>query len=271
MTLRYNLVPTYITLVNAKPAKLTMLIGLLLSATACTSTGDLGRVQGFDAQSGYTNAHLGSATDGSSGSLAEPLVISDTERDLQRRLQRFQNLKAGSGWLADVTYQVRLATGRQLTEADYFNWLKSEYETSLEAAYGRIVNDVQIDLLTLNELFQAACKVQQTDLQRKIASNAINTTPDATVAALDARIADNAEIIRRIHTVLEFRYNSYSYALEQMLVQAPSESARNVDIKLNALATKVEQSNSGDYCRIVGQLDARPASRFSSPATTIDL
>lgn len=225
--------------------------------SACSTAGDFGRIEGDVAALSYQPADT-------TAGLASSLAISDEEREFQSRLQRFMNMDQGSGWFADVTRKLRISTGKQPTEQDYFVWLRDDYSNSIAGAYGRIGNDVQTDLLTLPGLFSSICAVERVDQQRHIAADQIPTTPPETLAGLEERRMQNAQDIADFGRILQFRYNSYSYALEQMLVEAPSESARYVDAKLSELAQYLGRSQNNAYCDAQVRADA-PRSRFAGP------
>ncbi|MCB1517684.1 MAG: hypothetical protein KDJ19_08745 [Hyphomicrobiaceae bacterium] len=242
----------------AVPAIRTAISVLGLSiVSACSTAGDFGRIEGDVAALAYQPADT-------TAGLASSLAISDEERDFQSRLQRFMNMDQGSGWFADVTRKLRISTGKQPTEQDYFIWLRDDYSGSIAGAYGRIGNDVQTDLLTLPGLFTSICGVERVDQQRHIAAGQIPTTPPETLAGLEERRMQNQQDIADFGRVLHFRYNSYSYALEQMLVEAPSESARYVDAKLSELAEYLGRSENNAYCDAQIRAEA-PRSRFAGP------
>ena len=50
---------------------------------------------------------------------------------------------------------------------------------------------------------------------------------------------------------LDYRYQSYSYALKRLLVETPDEAARKVDAGLEPLGARVDAARSGDYLRAI--------------------
>ncbi|MCB9993424.1 MAG: hypothetical protein H6873_07180 [Hyphomicrobiaceae bacterium] len=244
------------------PALAAQILGaatVLSILAACSTAGDFGRIDRDVATLAYQPADT-------TAGLASTLAISDEERDFQSRLQRFMNMDARSGWLADVTRKLRISTGKQPTEQDYFLWLRDDYSDSISAVYGRIGNDVDTDLLTLPGMFGSICAVERVDRQRNIAGDQIPTTPPETLVALEERRMHNQADIDRFGQALQFRYNSYSYALEQMLVQAPGENARYVDAKLSELAEFLGRSENDAYCGAESHVDA-PRSRYAGPVS----
>ncbi len=49
-----------------------------------------------------------------------------------------------------------------------------------------------------------------------------------------------------------YRYDSYSYALDHLLVETPHEEAVGVDASLSQLAIYVETAERGDFCGQIG-------------------
>lgn len=230
---------------------------------ACSTVGDLGRSTHVEpAQVAYTQGQP---------HYAQPaLAISPQEKDMHARLFRFENLESTDNWVAKVMRSARIDSRVDLSESDYFDWLRNAYAGSTEAAYGRIANDVAMDVMTLPQVFQSICDVNRIDQQRQIAADRLPATPPETILAQTARRAENDAKIASFTTVLDFRYNSYSFALEQMLIHAPNAQARTVDAKLSEMANYLDWASARNYCNMPGSGNA-PQSRFASSQMKIDL
>ena len=59
---------------------------------------------------------------------------------------------------------------------------------------------------------------------------------------------------------LTYRYQSYNYALDHLLVETPHEQSRRVDDELQQMSLWVDRANRWDFCGDQGQGHHRPSS-----------
>ncbi len=91
--------------------------------------------------------------------------------------------------------------------------------------YGRLIDDIRNDMLRMEEFFAAARTVVDMDLKREKSLAYISELSAAEVAAVRLRVADNARIIARVRLMLGVRAASYRFALERLVILAPSPMA----------------------------------------------
>ncbi|MCF6302103.1 MAG: hypothetical protein L3J13_02690 [Devosiaceae bacterium] len=208
---------------------------------ACSQTGDFGRVR--EAPTSIFDPRPGQNRQGNF-----QIIQTDEEKQMQRSLQRFVSTIDGDSWISKVRLTANALQGRYPDESDYFKWLRVQPFGSSSGRYAKLLSEVQADTMTLPAAFAAICAVQNTDRRRALAASSVGTTSDQTFAGLDERRVANNTQISRFAAVLSFRYASYSYALEQLLVETPHNSAARVDDRLNTLAIQVQAAEANQFC-----------------------
>ncbi len=220
--------------------KLLSLMGLLTVA-ACSATGDFGRVR--NAPASFLDQRPGSDLQGNF-----QIVQTDEEKQMRRTTQRFVSTFDGDSWLSRIRFTANALAGEYPTEADYYSWLRSQPFGSSSGRYGALGSEVATDSMTLPAAFSSICAVQQTDNRRAIAAQSLTNVEPETLAQLATRRQENNQYITEFIAVLGFRYDSYSYALEHLLVETPHEAAREVDNKLNILAVQLQVAQANQFC-----------------------
>lgn len=138
---------------------------------------------------------------------------------------------------------------------DYYGWLSGKLNwltgVKFESAtqrYRLMGQHIATDLALLPPAIASVCAVEELDRQRQVAlANVETADPDARRNA-EARIAENDAFITRFAAALTFRYASYDYALNSLLVVYPDPEAKAIDAQLSALATYVEEVASDSLC-----------------------
>lgn len=190
---------------------------------ACTTVGDLGRpkpVSSFVAM--QDNA----------------INETDEERQMRDRIWRFLQAPHAKAWFAR----------RQREVSAYYIWLTGADFRSSHTRFNAIAADVDADLATIPATFEAVCAVEEIDRRRGVALAGLGLAPEM-ATAVDARRASNAAEVDRLTDALEFRLQSYGYALDRLLVETPHEEARRADDKLNELALFVRRADRDEFCR----------------------
>ena len=217
-------------------------LALLSFLAACSATGDFGRT--YSPQPSFLDQRPGQTRDGQF-----ELLRSSEETRMQNVTARFMSTTDSRSWLARIRQMARSATGVQTSETDYFKLMRSKRFAAPETRYASLSSDIQLDNMTLPEAFRAICAVQTLDQRRQTALDGIPTTDRQTRAALAKRREENRTRITEFGAMIAFRYNSYSHALEQLLVETPAPAARDVDARLSEMAVFVNLARNNRYCR----------------------
>lgn len=215
---------------------------LIFSLAACSATGDFGRT--YSPQPSFLDQRPGQTRDGQFD-----LLRASEETRMENATARFMSTTDSTSWLARIRQAARSATGVQTSETDYFKLMRSKRFGAPETRYASLSNDIQLDNMTLPEAFRAICAVQTLDQRRQTALEGVPGTDEQTRAALARRREENRARIAEFAAMIEFRYNSYSYALEQLLVETPAPAARDVDARLTRMAVFVNLARNNSYCR----------------------
>lgn len=142
-----------------------------------------------------------------------------------------------------------LKSGAAFDRTDrYYSYLRHSGFKSSRGRYNAMVSKITSDLDTLDAAFEAICAVQKLDENRQIAADTLTAPEEDQQRQLAMRLEENASAIRLFAKALDFRFQSYSYALKRLLVETPDEAARSVDAKLSAFGIGVEKARRGAYC-----------------------
>jgi len=134
----------------------------------------------------------------------------------------------------------------------YYAILRSERYRSSRVRYNRLADDIGADMATMPGVFRAICAVNEIDHRRAEAAASLRAPNDPAVADVYYRRQENLAYIDWFVGAARYRYNSYSYALESLLIETPHEGARQVDQRLSELAILVEQAERHDFCLGMG-------------------
>lgn len=219
-----------------------LLLGILgFGISGCSSTGDFGRVHQPPASIFDRSPH---------GRDGDVFVLSrgDDEIQMDKSLLRFSSEIDPRSWVRQIRHTARVIGGVEPSISDYYNWLRLQSFASSKGAYRAIINEVKLDGLSLPQAFAAICKVQNLDQARIIAAKEFSQNEAVTLEAVRARRIENNTKITNFSAIINFRYESYSYALEHLVVETPDELARTLDTKINELAVLAQASSAGQFC-----------------------
>lgn len=176
----------------------------------------------------------------------------DQEKEMHNRVWRFL-MAAHADWFKDIV--VELQRTRIVAPLDhvfgierYYNWLKNTRYRSSRVRYATVGDDIEKDMATIPGTFAAICAVMEVDRNRAISEASFHAGDPRVAKDVAGRKGENDMVIDWFVRSLRYRYESYSYALEQLLVETPHEEARQVDAWLNGLEHYVLRAESGDFC-----------------------
>lgn len=196
---------------------------------------------------------IGASRAAADGEPVSDFNLTDQEREMHDRVWRFLIAPHTRDWFFDTAVEwqrTRLAgtVDTQFLADRYYATLRSTQFQSSRVRYRKVENDIVIDIATLPTTFAAICRVIEVDRQRAIAvGNVALGRPDGR-EQVAARKWENQEKIAWFTRALDYRYTSYSLALDRLLVETPHEEARAVDAQLAMLEPWVLRAKAGDFC-----------------------
>ncbi len=227
------------------------IIGLLPGGPAAAQQlGDFGRMA-----PGFVNDELLPLLDpnrkGMNGRPVDGFNLTDEETEMRDRVWRFLVAPHAKDWAWPYTAEIRPAkagggTARQVGK--YYRWLTGERYASSRVRYNTMAAHVEADIGTLPATFRSICAVIEVDRLRGVAVAEIDGLEPAMQARVDRRDRLNGAFIGRFVLALDFRYQSYQYALDHFLVETPHQEAVKVDAALTELIVWVERANAHDFC-----------------------
>lgn len=168
------------------------------------------------------------------------------EERMADRLWRFLHAPHVSGWFIPRLPAAGSAgsddTGR------YYRWLQKVNYRAPEVRYSTVAGDVYADLQTLPGAFEAICAVEEIDRQRGVALAQLGPLEPGMADRVNQRRAENEASVASFVAAVRYRYESYNYALDNLLVETPSEKARDVDRQLVTLSGYVARAEAGAFC-----------------------
>lgn len=178
--------------------------------------------------------------------------LTDQEEEMHNRVWRFL-VAAHADWFHDAATELQRTrlTGpldHRFGISRYYDWLKNTRYRSSRVRYATVGDDIEKDLATIPGTFLAICAVIEVDRNRAISEGAFHAGDAAIGQDVAARKIENDTYIDWFVRALRYRYESYSYALEQLLVETPHEEARIADAWLGGLEHFVLRAESGDFC-----------------------
>ena len=229
-----------------------LLVAALLGACAPRPTSDFGR-----ARPSYTHdvalPAVGKVLADARDEPVSSFNIADEERLMHDRVWRFLVAPHAKDWFFDFATELqrtRVAGSLDhVFDVDrYYKWLRRTRYESSGVRYSTVGRHIAADLDTLPDTFVAICAVIELDRQRAVAASGLSSVGPETRAAAAARHAENQMQIGWFVRALDYRYRSYGYALDQLLVETPDQRSIAVDEALRHLAGFVDRAARGDFC-----------------------
>ena len=229
------------------------LAAAILALAGCTRpVGDFGRA----APSVLHDAIMPAAGAARAGAAGEPVSgfnLTDQESEMHNRVWRFLIAPHAHDWFYDTAVELQRtrlsgATDTSFSPDRYYNHLRSTRYASSRVRYQTVANDIWIDISTAPATFAAICAVIEVDRQRAIAVANVASAGTGAEAQVAARRAENEAHIAWFTRALRYRYQSYSMALDRLLVETPHEEARLVAERLSELEIYVRRAEAGDFC-----------------------
>ncbi|MEQ1769149.1 MAG: hypothetical protein ABL879_04860 [Devosia sp.] len=201
--------------------------------------------------------------------------MSDQETEMRDRVWRYLEAPHAGDWQFDMGAELKRTRIAPMSKFKgevprYYQWLTGESYASSRVRYNRITDDATADIDTLPTTFQSICAVREVDRQRQVAEGNIDGLEPAMQKESADRRAENDMVVGWFTLALNYRYDSYSFALDHLLVETPHEQAVGTDAALSDLAIYVEAANRGDFCSGMsgqdGNADGVITSRYSRPS-----
>ncbi len=227
----------------------------MAATTACGGPrpiGDFGRAQPSVLHDeilpaiGKTRAEL-------AGEPASQFNLTDQEREMHDRVWRVLVSPHSYDWFYDFSVELQRtrisgARDHKFTPDRYYRWLRQTDFASSRVRYSAVADHVDADLDTMPTTFRAICAVIEVDRQRAIAAREIASIGEGGRSETLERKAENDLKIDWFVRAVSYRYDSYGYALDHLLVETPHEEAIEVDGLLSELGIYVELAKRGDFC-----------------------
>jgi len=234
--------------------RLVLIVGLSLALAACVArpVGDFGRARPDVLHDSMMPA-AGAFMARQRGEPVSDFNQTDQEREMHERTWRFLVAAHARDWTFDSAVELqRTRIGRaqdhRFSVDRYYNWLKATQYRSSTTRYATVGRHIAADLDTLPTTFRSICAVLEIDRQRQVALRSLPGLGADVSADVAARRTENQWHIDWFVRALNYRYQSYSYALDHLLVETPHEQSMAVDDSLRRLAPWVDRANRGDFC-----------------------
>jgi hypothetical protein len=113
-----------------------------------------------------------------------------------------------------------------------------EPHRSQAASYQGMIEDVRNDFVMLDQFIPLALKVNDLDIRRNKALGYIGDLSPREIADAQARMRENVLVVQWAQQCVGQRVESYRWALERLIIQAPDPMAAEVDRLIAELARR---------------------------------
>jgi hypothetical protein len=215
---------------------------LLLLGGCGTPNGDFGEVQPYLVGDNVHDWVGPYAT----GSVASKFDLTDDEhalRDLSYPLieapyqrQQWYAVLAESGWIKPDR--------RTADHTLYAKCLLSFDFSSPSARYAQLTDDIRNDITRMPQFFETAGRVLDMDQKRQKSLAYVSTLPPKELQNAQWRMRENQSIVALVQAKLVERAASYHYALERLVIAAPSPLAVDVERAITQMQGVIERYRS---------------------------
>ncbi|WP_240232878.1 hypothetical protein [Devosia lacusdianchii] len=178
----------------------------------------------------------------------------DQEREMHDRVWRFLVAAHSKDWFYDTAVELQRtritpAQDVNFTIERYYNWLRQTPYQSSRTRYSTVGAHITSDIDTIPKTFAAICAVIEVDRQRALALESLGGgLPPERGLNVAARKSENSAHINWFVRALNYRYDSYDFALDNLLVETPHEQSVAVDEALRRMSVYVGRANRHDFC-----------------------
>ena len=220
------------------------------SAAPAETLGDFGRVD-----PGVVNDTIFPAINGLgkflTGQPQADLLWTDEEGEMHDRVWRFLVVPHAKDWAFEYGWEIKPASlddRRPKRVGRYYKWLHDAGYASSHTRFNAVSEHAGWDIGTLPGVFRSICVVEEIDRQRAVAADGLPHIEPRYLREVNERHAENQAYIDRFVLALAYRYQSYGYALDHLLVETPHVEAIKTDALLSELAIWVDRAEARDFC-----------------------
>jgi hypothetical protein len=255
-----------------------ILLAGLAAACVARPVGDFGRaVPGFTHDTAMPA--VGDFLAGQRGEPVSNFNITDQEEEMHNRVWRFLVAAHAKDWAFDTSVELQRTRIIPPNKDEYYSieryyaWLReTEYQSS-RTRYSTVGRHITADIDTVPTTFTAICAVIEVDRQRAVALSGLGSgLPPDMANHVAARKYENDAFVAWFVRALNYRYDSYDFALDSLLVETPHEQSLAVDESLRRMSAYVDRANRRDFCgdgaSIHGSGDVVIPSRYQLPGDT---
>jgi hypothetical protein len=121
----------------------------------------------------------------------------------------------------------------------YYTHLMKENDRSPSARYAQLIDDIRNDSTRMPQFFETASRVVDMDQKRRKSMAYVAGLGEFERKDALNRIRENARVIGEVRASLSSRAASYRFALERLVISAPSPQAVDAERTLNQLQTEI--------------------------------
>jgi hypothetical protein len=174
-------------------------------------------------------------------------MLTDDERVLRERAYRYLSPfwpeRTLGGILAELRRSRILPASAVLGAPDaYFAGLMRERWRSSRAPYRQLIDDIAADTGLLDPFFATARRVARLDGIRLAGLAALVEVGAATRRDVEARVAENEDLVRFVRAALAARIAAYRTALHQLLLEIPEVDGVGAERALARLEAELTRS-----------------------------
>jgi hypothetical protein len=126
----------------------------------------------------------------------------------------------------------------------YFTQLMKIPDRSPSARYAQLNDDIRNDSTRLSQFFETAGRVQDMDHKRRKSMTFVSGLGEIERKDTLNRIRENDRVIAQVRSSLTHRASGYRFALERMVIMAPSPQAVDTERMLNQLQADIARYRS---------------------------
>lgn len=125
---------------------------------------------------------------------------------------------------------------------DYAENLLTSETRSTVTLYARLIDDIRNDIVRIGPFADIARKVGDLDRKREKSLAYVSVLSPEELADARSRIAENTLTVGWVHRSLLDRWKSYKFALERLVISAPSQMAVDAERQLTLLKVTIDRA-----------------------------
>lgn len=172
--------------------------------------------------------------------------LTDEEKKLRDVTWRLLTPVHAGDWISETLVEAQRTRvfpplDHKLRYQDYYYWLRKKRFSSSETRWNRLISDIKADYGAIGPFYEQARIVYAIDERRLNALEKRDNVDEWHQKNTPERVEENRMHMRWVLRAINYRYQAYRYAIDQLSLETPSPLAGAAESELSRFERRVQR------------------------------